>query len=230
MAFLRIIILSLLVNSTHARELPWIGVSITSPAAGDPSQPDLKLGKGVGLKVARVAPGGPLAKAGGKAGDFWWKFEDQILVNKSQMLVLLGEKSPGDELKIQFFREGSLQSLKLTLGTEASRQAHLAADRAKHPEAMTFLEKRERRASTVVKKTSLSLEKEGEGWRFKVSEDGTNVYSALVTEDNLSELVPQKWQASFKLLKVTLENQEITSSEAPHCELPDIPKKETPKE
>lgn len=74
------------------------------------------MGEGVGLYVHEVTPNAPLAKIGGKKGDLWWKLDDQILVNRGQLVVLLKLRAPGDEVKLYFFREGELMTQLLVLG------------------------------------------------------------------------------------------------------------------
>ena len=98
------------VGVSTAGELPWIGVSLDQ--ASSEFRKETGLIHGVGFEISKVITGGPLASAGGKEGDLWWKFDGQILVNKSQMVVLLRTKSPGDEVEVEFYRGGLLDKLR----------------------------------------------------------------------------------------------------------------------
>ena len=90
-----ILLLALLPILAQAEELPWIGVSFKPLRTEDRRLTQLE--PEVGLRVSGVVANGPLAKAGGKNGDLWWKFDDQILLNMRQMVGLLREKKVGEE-------------------------------------------------------------------------------------------------------------------------------------
>jgi len=120
-----------------ADELPWIGVSFERPQHEE--REAVKLAEGVALKVAKVIPASPLAKAGGEVGDLWWKFDEQILVNKRQMLVLLRAKSPGDSVKIDFYRGTELKSFSLKLATKQTAPVYSVGTRESEGKAARIL-------------------------------------------------------------------------------------------
>lgn len=185
-----------------ARELPWMGVSLNAVKAEQAHH--LSLPEGVGFEVSEIIPEGPLAKAGGKNGDLWWKFDGQILVNKGQMVVLLRSKSPGDQVKIEFFRESQLHSLVLTLGDRDHRPYVPVSFQNEEGEEDRMLAKREKVARVELDGRELSLEAEGKKWRFKIREKDTTVLSALVSDQDIDEKIPVKWHQSFLILKMTL--------------------------
>ncbi|MDB4502109.1 S1C family serine protease, partial [Akkermansiaceae bacterium] len=165
MKTLLIFVSALLASLAQAGDLPWIGVSFKSPSAKDRESTSLK--SGVGFRASEIVANGPLAKAGGKNGDLWWKFDGQILVNMEQMVVLLREKKAGDTVKVQFFREGQLKTLDLVLGSRhhplVMPVSMLAGD--ENAARSRRLAKREQIARLIMDEKSLSLEAEGERWR-----------------------------------------------------------------
>ena len=70
------------------------------------------------------------------------------------------------------------------------------------------LAKREQVARLNTGEQALSLEAEGERWRFQVKEDEVVVLSALVSTDNLSEKLPRRWIGAFLILRQTLQRGE----------------------
>jgi hypothetical protein len=182
--------------------LPWIGVSLDW--RGFPVTGDSPLPEGVGLEVSEVVDGGPLDQAGGKPGDVWWKLDDQILISKRQMLVLLRSRQPGDKAKVTYYRDGALADLTLTLGVRDESKTDHVFVRPDHHKKARVLAKREKVARVVVNDHKLSLRAEGDRWRFEIEEDETVVLSALVSERDLAEKVPSKWHQSFLVLRLTL--------------------------
>jgi hypothetical protein len=208
MRLLWILLLALLPNLVQGGELPWIGVSF-EPLTTD----DLKLSTpepGAGLRVSRVVANGPLAKAGGKEGDLWWKFDDQILLNIKQMVELLREKKVGETVEVQIFRNGDPEKFKLLLGSRQLPKVRpvglLVKDR--DMQRPRRLAKREQVARLNAGEQVLSLEAEGERWRFQVKEDNIVVLSALVSTDELSEKLPRRWIGAFLILRQTLQRGE----------------------
>ena len=211
-----------------AGELPWIGVSLESPKNEDRKAVDLA--EGVSLKVNRVISGSPLAKAGGQAGDLWWKFDGQILVNKRQMLVLLRTKSPGDSVEIDYFRNKKQKNLSLVLVSKEAPSVYQIGTRSPKPDASRILAKREEIARVTTGGQDLSLKREGEVWRFEVLEEGTSVLSCLVSESDLSEKVPPKWLGAFLVLKLTLEQQVSQPNQTTKQRVRYVPRKESSEE
>lgn len=199
-----LILVSLWASYAQAGELPWIGVSLNSPTVEQREEVSLK--HGVGFLVGEVITGGPLAKAGGREGDLWWKFDGQILINKGQMVVLLRGKSAGDEVEVEFYREGRLQKVTLTL---ENRHRHnmvpvgMAPDR---PSCSRVLAKRDQIARVTIGEKNLSLQNEGAKWRFMIEEDGAVVLSSLVGDQDLGDKIPAKWHGAFVILRQTLAN------------------------
>jgi hypothetical protein len=223
------IILTLcLAACASAGELPWIGVSL------NPSKPEqrkeVQLPEGVGFEVSRVIKGSPLATAGGLVGDLWWKFDDQILVNKGQMVVLLRTKSPGDVVRVEFYRTGELKAFNLNLGTRMRQEVYSVSMKPKDSAASRILTKRDRVARVSENDHDLSLKREGEGWRFEIKHKGVSVLSSLVSESDLNEKIPSKWHGSFLILKLTLQQQESRATELPRPRVRYVPRAKSSEE
>jgi len=211
-----------------AGELPWMGVSLNAVKVEEAHH--LSLPEGVGFEVSEIIPEGPLAKAGGKNGDLWWKFDGQILINKGQMVVLLRSRSPGDKVKIEFFREGQLRSLVLTLGDRDQRPYIPVSLQDDRWEEDRMLAKREKVARVNLDGRELSLETEGKKWRFKIREKDATVLSALVTDQDIDEKIPAKWHQSFLILKMTLATGSGRAGDPDSPKIRYIPRRESPVE
>ncbi len=78
---------------------------------------DLQLPPGTGLSVLMIAPDSPASKAGLQAGDVLTKLDDQLLINPSQLRVLVRLHKEGEPVTFQIVRQGKAQTVKATLGT-----------------------------------------------------------------------------------------------------------------
>lgn len=213
MKSLTLILIIFLNSFLSAGELPWIGVSLNPPTVEERAKTPLN--QGVGFLVGEVVAGGPLAKAGGKERDLWWKFDGQILVNKSQMVVLLQDKAPGEVVEIDFYRDGELLQIKLTL--EARQRPNVIPVGMVPERASTsrVLAKREQVARVTVEGKELSLETEGDHWRFRIKEEGTTVLSALTGDLDFGEKIPSRWHGAYLILRQTLESSAAPSGPTP---------------
>lgn len=195
-------ILAFFISFATAGELPWMGVSL-DPAKGEKDAAKV-LPDGVGFEVTSVSIGGPVSRAGGKRGDLWWKIDGQILVNKAQMVVLLKARKPGDRLSVDYYRDGKLKNLSLTLGTRSRPRLVPVSYREEKEDESRVLAKREKVARVEVDGRDLSLSREGGRWRFQVKEKGTVVLSALLKDEEMKDRIPEKWHNSFVILRMTL--------------------------
>lgn len=224
-----IILTLFLAACAGAGELPWIGVSL-NPSKQE-QRKEVELPQGMGFEVSRVIKDSPLATAGGLVGDLWWKFDGQMLVNKGQMVVLLRSKSPGEVVKVAFYRAGKLKEINLTLGTRQRQEVYPVSIKSKVSDASRILTKREQIARVSENEHDLSLKREGEGWRFEIKYKGTSVISSLVSESDLTEKVPSKWHESFLILKLTLQLQQPQQTvDSPIPRVRYVPRKKTSEE
>ncbi len=85
---------------------PYIGVQ------GDPAS-NL-------AKIIEVYPGTPAQKAGIKIGDVILKFDGQPVTDFASLAALVGERDPGDKVKLQVRRDEQTVELELVIGTRGS--------------------------------------------------------------------------------------------------------------
>ena len=92
---------------------PWIGIAMEP--VQEVVRAQLSLAPGEGIVVSHVAPESPAAKAGLQTNDILLRFEDQILVEPSQLRKLIAMKKPGDSVKLAYVRKGERKEAAVTL-------------------------------------------------------------------------------------------------------------------
>jgi len=70
-----------------------------------------------GAIVAQVTPGSPAARAGLKSGDVIRELNGQKIENGSALQVAVSEDTPGTEIKLGILRDGSPQTISITVGS-----------------------------------------------------------------------------------------------------------------
>jgi len=102
--------------------LPWTMLSAAMPFLGvgtqsvPPWHQDADLfAEGVGLQVLELVPESAADKVL-QPGDILEKLNQQWLINPEQLAALVKMKKPGDEIQLTFYRDGSRQTAKVTLG------------------------------------------------------------------------------------------------------------------
>lgn len=182
-------------------KMPWLGVMIVRSDAGAENAKNLP--EGVGLLVRKVTPSGPLDKVGGQAGDLWWKLEGQILVNMGQLVVLLKMHQPGDEVTLDFYRNGKLESQKVILG---ERPRELFIKRAQ--EMVKHRSKEVKKVEEVAEMTSgeyfYQLKDGQEGLYFKISQDDQVLFDAPVSTFSADDGMKREWKGALLILRQAL--------------------------
>ncbi|MEO6787501.1 MAG: PDZ domain-containing protein, partial [Chthoniobacteraceae bacterium] len=92
---------------------PWIGIAMEPLQEAVRAQ--FPLAPGEGVVVSHVVPDNPAAKAGLEANDILLRFDDQILVEPSQLQKLIAMKKPGDSVKLTYMRKGERKETSVTL-------------------------------------------------------------------------------------------------------------------
>ncbi len=99
-------------NPKHEKG-PWIGIAMEP--VQDVVREQLSLAPGEGVVINHVAPESPAAKAGLQPNDILLRFEDQIIVEPSQLRKLIAMKKPGDTVKLTVLRKGERKDASATL-------------------------------------------------------------------------------------------------------------------
>lgn len=212
------------------RDLPWLGVVLEK--AGKEEVNAVGLGDAVGLKVASVNPDGPCAKSMAQSGDLWWKLDGQILISKCQMVVLLRAKKPGDEVSVDFYREGKLQSMQVALAARPDDRMYSWVNRTENPPGSPrkLLTRREEVARLTSKGHDVSLQREGESLKFEVRKDGELVLAKKVEEGRMGEGISGEWMESYLILKLTLDQHATAAVPAPKRRVRYVPRNQGSKE
>ena len=92
---------------------PWLGIAMEPVQEVVASQ--LSLAPGEGVVINHVAPESPAAKAGLQPNDILLRFEDQIIVEQSQLKKLIAMKKAGDSVKLTYLRKGAKKDTSVTL-------------------------------------------------------------------------------------------------------------------
>ncbi len=100
----------------------YLGVSIAKTNEVVASQ--LGITSGIGLSViSKVEKESPAGKSGILKNDILYKLNDQLLVNKDQLMNLLGSFKAGDKVKLSYYRKGKLAVSEVTLEKRKKSQA-----------------------------------------------------------------------------------------------------------
>jgi len=188
----------------RAGELPWLGVVLAEATREERSA--LQLESGVGLSVKKVANEGPYSQALGKKGDVWWKFDGQILTDRCQMFVLLRSKEIGDEIEIEFYRNGDPQAIQVKLAKRPEMRID-GGSRAEGGAHRALLTEKQKVAKLSAQGHEVSLTKNEDRYLFEVQRSGQSLVKLKFTEKASDHQIPQEWREFFNILKVTLAHQ-----------------------
>jgi putative serine protease PepD len=108
---------------THAR----LGVTVSTPGGGEglPGAP-VPEGDGTlpsGAVVRSVSPGTAAEDAGLQRGDIITRVDDNIISSSDALVAMIRTYRPGDQVQLTFIRDGSRQTITVTLGSDAGSSA-----------------------------------------------------------------------------------------------------------
>lgn len=108
-------------RSSGRVERGWLGVQIQTVtediAAG------LGLDEEIGALVAEVVPGSPAERAGIRTGDVIVGVEGKEVARLKDLTRMVADVQPGDEVKIQVWREGNRETLEVVIGETPTQMA-----------------------------------------------------------------------------------------------------------
>ena len=100
---------------------PYLGVSVTSVNALSARQQGLSVTSGA--QVTEVTEGGPAAEAGIQAGDVVTAIDGDEVTSADGLIITLREHEVGDTVTLTVVRDGSEQSIDVTLGSDEALQS-----------------------------------------------------------------------------------------------------------
>lgn len=86
------------------------------------------LDKSVGALVSSVEPGGPADKAGLQSGDVIVQVDGQEVGESGDLPRIIGERTPGDTVKLKVWRDKKNRDVSVKLGEQASERIELGKD------------------------------------------------------------------------------------------------------
>ena len=97
-----------------SEKVPFLGL-VLGPVDGALSS-QIDLPEGVGVVVRAVMPDSPAARAGVQQHDVLHYFNDQLLVNESQLQTLVRQAGVGTEITLKLLRKGKSEQTTVKLG------------------------------------------------------------------------------------------------------------------
>lgn len=98
-----------------SQEPPRVMIGITHDEVSGELREKLELGEGEGIYVIEVRKDLPADKAGIKPGDVIIEVDGRRIDNREVLMEIMGEREPGDNLKVLVLRDGEEKKLKLEL-------------------------------------------------------------------------------------------------------------------
>lgn len=78
-----------------------------------------------GVYIDEVVEGGPAAAAGIRKGDVILRIDNNAINGKSELMEVIGQKNPGDQVKVVVHRGDQESEIMVTMQSEDSRQAYV---------------------------------------------------------------------------------------------------------
>ena len=187
----------------------WLGLDLTKPDGSITAQlPSLP--PGIGFVIRGVAKDGPGAASGLAEYDVIWKFNDQLLVNESQLAALLRIAKPGDEVSLSGFRAGKPLEVKITLGEAPANARPFApgfAESAVLPGVlcggpMREVNVGEKTATYTNEEGRAEVSKPGDAYTVKITKpEGDVIFQGELKTDEDYEKVPPAWKHRVHALR-----------------------------
>ncbi|MBN8457185.1 MAG: PDZ domain-containing protein [Verrucomicrobia bacterium] len=171
----------------------WLGCDFAKPdptaIAQLPSLPP-----GMGLVVRRVFPDSPAEASKIEMMDVIWKFDDQMIVNQSQLATLLNLKNPGDGVSLTVFRAGKSIEVSVKL---AAIPPEMAETFERMREWMRFPDEPGGLGEKIVDRGDRTATYKTEHGKAVVKRDGED-YQVTIQDPKGAELLNKKFPADGK--------------------------------
>jgi hypothetical protein len=186
-----------------------LGVSVMKPSTELYSQLP-KLPKGSGFLLRNVVSGGTADMAGLKPMDLIWKLDNQLIINESQLMVLLSHQKPGDKVKLSYFRSGEAKEAVIELQpwvAQAPPLPDMLAFSSSPPAVPIRVISYENRSASISDKTGTATltYREGKPWLHVESNQGVETFNSFVSEKSEIAHVPAIWRSRLPVLQRSLE-------------------------
>nr|MDP0504295.1 PDZ domain-containing protein [Verrucomicrobiota bacterium JB025] len=191
----------------------WFGIDLVK---ADPSVrvqlPSLP--EGIGFVVRSLDDGGPAATAGMKEYDVLWKFDDQLLVNESQLATLLRLHKPGDTVKLSAFRAGEHIEVDVKLGKAPKGRRPFPDDLVDAAVfssgmggPMRIVNFAEKTASYTTDEGTLKVWRDGKNYQVSIVDpEGKSLFEGTIEEHRFPKEVPDGWQRRVMALRRGLDH------------------------
>jgi hypothetical protein len=179
----------------------WLGLQLVKPDETITAQLPM-LPPGIGFLVKSMDPGGPAETAGLCGLDLIWKFNDQMLVNESQLATLLRLSRPEQEVTVSIFRGGKPLIVKLKLGQApvltqpfSKEMAEAAIMPGDYNGPMRVVNIAERSATYACDEGRAVLQRERDTYHIHIyGSDGNSIYSSTFSANDSLEKLPEDWR------------------------------------
>lgn len=160
--------------------------------------------------IRSINPGGPAEAAGLRNFDVLWKMGDQMLVNESQLAVLLRLIKPGDEISLSGFRAGRPIEVKLKLGEAPAMPEPFPSDlvdSAVLPGGdsgvpMRVFNVSEKVASYAADDGRVEIQRDGEVFMVKiVGPKDEMIFEGALPGDGSLDSIPDNWKRRVHALR-----------------------------
>lgn len=190
--------------------MPWVGLKI-GPLDGATRAHADEVPEGVGFLVEGVDDGGPAAKAGIRAYDILWKFDDQLLVNQSQFATLLRLREPGETVTFSVVRAARHREAEVTLEAMPDIRRRLGAGPSPEeiplmptgvpgmPRTIVYPQDRTAEVSRADGGIAKLYYADGEARVSIIDAEGESIYAGPVREGGEFR-VPKDWRCSVGAL------------------------------
>lgn len=191
----------------------WLGCDFAKPdptaIAQLPSLPP-----GMGLVVRRVFPDSPAETSKIEMMDVIWKFDDQMIVNQSQLATLLNLKRPGDNANLTLFRAGKSVEIRVILAAippELAETFERMRERMQFPDESgglgeKIVDRGERTATYKTEHGKGVVKRDGDDYLVTIQDEkGTELLNKKFPADGKWEGIPDGWHRRVWVLRRSLD-------------------------